>query len=60
MYYSRDGGISWDISGGGYPSSGVYWDSIASSSNGQVVVAGCLMDSGPGKILVYLENRGNN
>ncbi len=39
--YSNDGGTSWFTSGGGYPTgTSVPWRSLASSSNGQIVVAG--------------------
>ena len=40
LKYSRDGGDSWTASTGGYPTSGIYWLALASSSTGQFVVAG--------------------
>ncbi len=43
IYYSRDGGRSWNMSDGGYPKANWY-NSIASSSSGQVVVTGTLND----------------
>ncbi len=40
IYYSRDGGSIWTLSTGGYPTTGVSWGAIASSSSGQFVVVG--------------------
>ncbi len=62
--YSRDGGSSWFLSGGGYPTSGINWLSIASSSDGRFVAAGYYDPNGPGKFdimqtvdLIYMPNQ---
>ncbi len=40
MIYSRNGGDSWMVPAGGYPTSNINWNAVASSATGQFVVAG--------------------